>query len=229
MDKKTFASKLENRVFDMDVHDTDVSNACYEAMYHGFASVQVFPVMIEECAKILKGSKVKIAALIDYPHGGFPPEIKKMEILDAKKRGAEIFNVCFTNRNVKDRKWEQVGRDLQILREAAGESELRIFLETEYLTDEEITKLCGYAIEAGVDTVITSTGLYYKLDKESRTEVPLLADARDIRLIKSVVGSGMKIMAQGFIDHWDLAGEVLEAGADMIGSVKAVRLLEEFH
>ena len=41
MDKKTFASKLENRVFDMDVHDTDVSNACYEAMYHGFASVQV--------------------------------------------------------------------------------------------------------------------------------------------------------------------------------------------
>ena len=98
MDKKTFASKLENRVFDMDVHDTDVSNACYEAMYHGLASVQVFPVMIEECAKLLKGSEVKIAALIDYPHGVFPPEIKKMEILDAKKRGAEIFNVCFTRR-----------------------------------------------------------------------------------------------------------------------------------
>ena len=229
MDRKTFASKLENRVFDMDVHDTDVTNACYEALYHGFASVQVFPVMVEECRKILGGSSVKIAVLIDYPHGGFPPEIKKMEILDAKKRGADIFNVCFTNRNVKDGKWDLVDRELKILKEAAGKSELRIFLETEYLTDEEITKLCECAVRGGIDTVITSTGLYYKLDKESGREVPVRADARDVGLIRKAVGNQVKIMAQGFIDRWDLAKEILEAGADLIGSVKAVKLLEEFH
>lgn len=228
MEKEGFTRRLENRVFDMDIPAAVVTNACYEAMVHHFLSVQIFPVMIEECRKVLENSEVKIAVLIDYPHGGFPPELKAFEIEDAKKRGAEIFNVCITNRNVKDQKWSQVDQELQILRRAAGKAELRIFLETEYLTTQEIKELCNHAAENRIDTVITSTGLYYKLDKEMQTEVPVKADLTEIRLLKESIKGRMKIMAQGFIDDAKFAQQVLEAGADYIGSVNALKILEEF-
>ena len=228
MNRREFACKIENRVFDMDVRDTDVKSACYEALYHGFSSVQVFPVMVDECRKILKDTEVKIAVLIDYCHGGFPPELKAFEIEDAKIHGADIFNVCITIRNVKDQKWEKVDKELDILRNAAGEKELRIFLETEYLTDEEIEQLCLHAKQKNIDTLITSTGLYYKLDKNTKTEVPVKASLDDIRLIKKTVGNSMKILAQGFIDDYKFAKEVFDAGADMIGSAKAENILDGF-
>ena len=153
MNRKEFAGKIENRVFDMDVRDTDVKSACYEALYHGFSSVQVFPVMVDECRKILKDTEVKIAVLIDYCHGGFPPELKAFEIEDAKIHGADIFNVCITIRNVKDQKWEKVDKELDILRNAAEEKELRIFLETEYLTDDAALD-CSFASMQSKRTLI---------------------------------------------------------------------------
>jgi deoxyribose-phosphate aldolase len=216
MEKYQFASRIINRIYDSDVSQKTVTNICYEALFHGFAGIEVFPNMTGLCRKILKNDRVKIFAVISYPHGTFLPEQKAVEIRDAVSLGADGVEVCINCLNVHSEEWGLVREEMKQAREAAGGKILNFIFEIEYLTDEQISKCCEIALEEKVDGVITSTGLYNTVD-ENKIDVPIYVTEDDIKKIKSIVGDNINITAQGYVDSREKADRLIKAGADFLG------------
>jgi deoxyribose-phosphate aldolase len=185
-------------------------------MIHGFDGVQVFPNTVELCKKILAGSPVRIYALIAYPHGTFLGAQKAGEIEEILSLGAHGVEVCINCLNVRSEDWDAVREEMRQCRKAAGDSALKYILEVEWLSDPQIVKCCGIALDEKVDCIVTSTGLYNTVDGNKK-DVPIRVTEKDIELIKSASGGGLGIMAQGYIDSPGMADMLVRAGADYLG------------
>jgi len=92
---------------------------------------------------------------------------------------------------------------------------VKVIIETCYLTDEEKIKACLIAKEAGAHFVKTSTGFG-----------PKGATAEDVALMRKTVGPNMGIKASGGIRTIDDAVKMINAGANRIGTSRAVEIVE---
>ena len=93
----------------------------------------------------------------------------------------------------------------------------KVIFENCYLTKNEIRTLAQIAREERPDFIKTSTGFGTGG-----------ATAQDVALMKSVVGDAVKVKAAGGIRSWQACREMLEAGAERIGTSSSIRILQEF-
>ncbi len=193
------------------------------AKKYRFASVAIYPAMIPLAREILKGTGVKITAAIGFPLGTVPIELKVLEVERAIKDGADEVEIDFVlNKGaLKSGKIDEVREELKKIVEAAKGRIVKAIIEVPYLTKEEIKIACELAIEAGVHYIKTSTGF-----KGFHKWRPTTAE--DVRFIKSIVGNRVKIKAAGGIRTAKQALEVIEAGADRIGTSSGVEIIEEY-
>ena len=92
---------------------------------------------------------------------------------------------------------------------------VKVILETCYLNDGEKKKACILAVEGGADFVKTSTGFG-----------SAGATVSDIRLMRQIVGSRVGVKAAGGIRTTDQALQMVEAGANRIGTSSSLSILE---
>jgi deoxyribose-phosphate aldolase len=112
---------------------------------------------------------------------------------------------------------DAVRQDMAAVVQATPDAEHKVILETCYLSDEEKRVACRLAVEAGVDYVKTSTGFGAGG-----------ATVADVRLLKASVGGRAKVKASGGIRDWKTTREMLEAGADRIGTSASLKIMEEW-
>src|SRR5580693_6866227 len=93
---------------------------------------------------------------------------------------------------------------------------LKLILENALLTQEEKILACALAAEAGVDFVKTSSGL-----AESG------ATASDVALMRGVVGLKIGVKAAGGIRTANHLLEMVDAGANRIGTSASVQIVQE--
>ena len=219
--KYEYANRIINRIHNSDVLYSNITNLCYESIVNGFYGIEVFPNMVELCSKITKDTNVKILALIAYPHGTFLAEQKRYEILDVLSAGANGVNVCINCLNARSGVWDLILEEMCQAREASAGKFLNYIIEMEYLNDEQILKCCEAALEAKIDGIITSTGLYNTLDKD-KNDVPIWITENDVKKIKGAVGDNVKVIAQGYVRSKEKAESLIKAGADYLGIENAI-------
>ena len=166
MNWRTLAGYLENRIFEMDVHYSRITNLCYEAKEYGFLSVQVFPGMLWLCEPVLRDSQVEVCAMLSYPHGGMTIPQKVAESLDAVAKGATHLMVTMDGRQFQSGKYDYTESEMRTVKQANPDKFVKFILETEYLKDDQMKKACEIAIRAGIDGIVTSTWLYNALDEK---------------------------------------------------------------
>ena len=66
-----------------------IEKLCEEALKYDFASVCVNPGFVPLCAKLLKGSNVKVCTVIGFPLGATLPSVKVYETKEAVREGAD--------------------------------------------------------------------------------------------------------------------------------------------
>jgi deoxyribose-phosphate aldolase len=96
-------------------------------------------------------------------------------------------------------------------------AQIKFIIETCFLTDQEKRIACEIIRDAGADFIKTSTGMG-----------SAGACVDDIRLIRRVVGPSMGVKAAGGIRTVEQTLELLDAGANRIGTSAAVQLLEAY-
>ena len=84
------------------------------------------------------------------------------------------------------------------------------------ITEDEIKKACELCVEAKADYVKTSTGFS-----------TAGATVADVKLMKSVVKDNAKVKAAGGVRSKNDMLEMIEAGADRIGTSRGVSLMED--
>ena len=187
-----------------------VRRICREAKRAKFASVCVNPCEVKACARILRGSGVKVCTVVGFPLGQNTTEVKVFEAREALRAGATELDFVVNQRLLKyDPK--ACERELCALAKAGRAGRrgvvLKLILECCNLTKAEIVRGCRMAKRAGFDFVKTSTGF-----------AAGGATVGDVRLMRKTVGKTMGVKAAGGIRDRKTALAMVAAGATRIGT-----------
>jgi deoxyribose-phosphate aldolase len=213
---KSYAKYMDHTVLKADTTKETLKRFCDEAKEYGFASVCVNPANVPFVAEQLKGSKVAVCSVIGFPLGACTTFIKALEALEAVKNGAGEVDMVINIGALKDKDYDYVKKDIEAVVNAAHpQAEVKVIIETCFLTDEEKVTACKLAKDAGADFVKTSTGFGSGG-----------ATAADVRLMKETVGE-MKVKASTGINNRKVCDEMLEAGACRMGTSKGIFIVKD--
>ena len=193
-----------------------IEKLCEEALKYDFASVCVNPGFVPLCAKLLKGSNVKVCTVIGFPLGATLPSVKVYETKEAVREGADEIDMVINVSQLKAKNDAYVYQEIKDIKAACDGKLLTVIIETCLLTDEEKVRACELSVKAGADFVKTSTGFSTGG-----------ATAEDVALMRKTVGPHIGVKASGGVrTHEDMV-EMVKAGANRIGTSNGVKLLQK--
>ena len=192
---------------------TEIKKLCKEGIEHKFYAVCVNGCYANLAKEQLRGSKVKVAAVIGFPLGAMNSEAKIFEAQDCIQNGADEIDMVINIGWLKSGKNDLVENEISKIKKAIGDKVLKVIIETCYLTKEEKIKACELAVKAGADFVKTSTGFG---DGGATLE--------DVKLMKDVVGNKAKIKASGGIKDRATAMKYIALGVSRIGTSSGISI-----
>lgn len=199
--------------------ESDIKKLCAEAREYDFYSVCVNGCYVPLAASELKGSDVKVAAVIGFPLGAMSSEAKCFETTDCCANGASEIDMVINVGALKEGRCDYVLDDIAGVVGCADEYDalVKVIVETCLLTDDEIVKACELAVSAGAEFVKTSTGF-----------AGGGAEARHVELMRKTVGNLAQVKASGGIRDCDTCMKMIEAGADRIGASASVQIMKDY-
>lgn len=214
---KNLNEYIEHTILKQDATKEEVLNICKEAIENKFLGICVNPCNIKLAKDYLKGSDVKIVTVVGFPLGASKPEAKAFETKLAIEDGADEVDMVLNVGLMKDKDFETVQMDVETVKAACGDKKLKVILETDLLTSEEIKKACELCVQAKADFVKTSTGF---------VKNGVGAKAEDIKLMFETVSSyGLEVKASAGIRDKQKAIEMVEAGASRLGTSSGVEII----
>ncbi len=154
-----------------------------------------------------------------FPLGQSTIETKVFETIDAIENGAGEVDYVVNIVEIKNDNWEYVEEEMKRIVAACDQRNVvsKVIFETCYLTDHEKRRLCEVALKLKPTYIKTSTGF--------GTEG---ATVEDVKLMKECVSDQIKIKASGGVRSFNDALNMIEAGADRIGTSSGVKIIEQF-
>jgi len=212
---KDVAKYIDHTCVKVDASDVDIKKTCEEAIKYGFHSVCITPTRVETARKYLGGSeKVALIAVIGFPFGFTTAKTKAAEALEAVSNGATEIDMVINLNFIKDGNWSKVEEDIKEVVDAVQGTNVKVIMETGFLTEDELFRACQTAEHAGAKFVKTATGYG-----------PRGAELHDIAVMKRAIGDRLKIKASGGIHDYETALAMLEAGAERIGSSSGLEII----
>lgn len=210
------ARMIDHTMLKADAQPQDIEQLCAEARQYSFASVCVNSSFVPLCARLLKGSSVKVCTTIGFPLGATSTAVKAFETEQAIRDGAQEVDMVINVGMLKAGDYGYIEKDIAAVASTARRlgALSKVILETGLLTDEEKIKACVLARQAGADFVKTSTGF----GKGGAT-------AGDIALMRRVVGTAMGVKASGGVRSREEALAMVASGADRIGASASVKIV----
>ena len=208
---------IDHTILRPEATKNDVLRLCEEAKHHGFTVIFIPPCYTADAVGAVCGSAVRVGVPIGFPLGGHATSIKVAEAVEGVRLGAAILDMVINVSRLKSGDLDAVRQDIVEVVRATPNAEHKVILETCYLTDQEKMTACRLVVEAGADYVKTSTGFGAGG-----------ATIADVRLLKASVGGRAKVKASGGIRDWNTVRQMLEAGADRIGTSASLKIVEEW-
>jgi deoxyribose-phosphate aldolase len=235
MKKETIASMIDHTLLAPEAGMSRITTLCTEAKKYKFASVCINPVYVRTAAGELAGSGVHVCTVIGFPLGAVPSEDKAAETVHAVKNGADEVDMVIDIGAALDRRFDNVEADIAAVVKAArtegaeaGKTIIvKVILETCFLDDKTVELCCRYSKNAGADFVKTSTGFASPKGIDGKP-LPNGASTHHVALMRSIVGKDMGVKASGGIRSSETAVNMLEAGANRIGTSSGVKIVENW-
>ena len=208
---------IEHTLLKQDATAEALNKLYEEAKEHNFRGVCINPAYVKTAKEALKDTEVKVVTVIGFPLGANKTEVKAFEASVAKADGADEIDMVINVTGMKDKNYNYVLEDIKAVKIACGDIPLKVILETDLLTKEEIKKACELAVEAGANFVKTSTGF---------VKNGLGAQVEDVKLMyDTVTPHGLKVKASGGIRDKEAAEKMIQAGAYSLGTSSGVKIV----
>ena len=205
---------IEHTLLKQDAAKDELLKLFEEAKKYNFKGVCVNPVNVETAKKYLKDTDVKVVTVVGFPLGANISEVKAFETQRAIQDGADEIDMVINVSKLKDKDYDFVKKDIESVKKACGDTALKVILETDLLTGDEIKKACELCVEAKADFVKTSTGF---------VKNGIGAKVEDVKLMAETVKPyGLGVKASGGIRDKQKAVALVEAGADRLGTSSGV-------
>ena len=213
-------SKPLNKYFDHTLLKPEATSAqidrlCEEAKTYDFYSVCVNSCYVGRCTDNLKGTDVKVAAVVGFPLGACSTQAKAAEAAQAVADGTTEIDMVVNGGHLVAGDDQYVIDDIAAVVRAAQGHPVKVILECCLLDDEQIVRACEDAVAAGASFVKTSTGFSTGG-----------ATVHDVALMRKTVGDRCKVKAAGGIHTKEEALAMVEAGADRLGCSAGIKIVE---
>lgn len=213
------AKLIDHTMLKPEATAADIQKLCREARESGFFSVCVNPSYVADAKMLLRGTHVKVCAVVGFPLGAQPPEIKALETRRAIREGAQEIDMVINIGALKSSDDTLVRKDIRGVVEVCkdGRAACKVILETALLSDEEKVRGCELAMKAGADFVKTSTGF----SKAGAT-------VEDVALMsRTVAPRKLGVKAAGGIRTYADVVRMIQAGATRVGCSNSVKIMDE--
>lgn len=212
---------IEHTLLKQDATKAEITKLLDEARENDFLGVCVNPSNVAFAKQYLKetgGENVKIVTVVGFPLGQSTSEIKMLETIDAVKNGADEIDMVLNVGKLKDGEFEYIVDEIKNIKVACQGKNLKVILETDLLSKDEIKKACELSIQGGADFVKTSTGF---------VKNGVGAKAEDVKLMyETVKDAGLQVKASGGIRDRVAALKMIEAGAVRLGTSSGVKIIQ---
>jgi len=217
-DWQSAAKLIEHTLLKPDATRQQVTTLCQEAVHYGFHAVMVNPVNVAQAAGSLRGTAVNVGTVVGFPLGANLTVTKLVEAETALRNGASELDMVMNIGALKSAQRVLVQTEIRSLTQLAHRhgAVLKLILENALLSQEEKILACALAVEAGVDFVKTSSGM-----------ADSGATAYDVALMRGVVGLNIGVKAAGGIRTAAHMLEMVDAGANRIGTSASVQIVQE--
>ena len=147
---------------------TSIKNFCAKVnkfyktnpLLNNVAGICVYPNFIETVNEVLEDDRVKkvvVSGVFPSSQSFFSVKIAEIEL--SSKKGAEEIDVVINVGELIDGNYELVLKELQLMKQAAGKSHLKVILETGAYKDIKQIKIASIlSMAANADFIKTSTG-----------------------------------------------------------------------
>ncbi len=217
---RELAGLIDHTLLESSVSESQIKELCAEAVDYGFYSVCVNPRWVSLAAERLHGAKVKVGSVVSFPLGADTTKIKAAQAHDAIFNGADEIDMIADLTAIIDGNERYLFGQLQAVKRVCDSMRprviLKVIIESAALNDEAKRFVCGIAQRVKVDFVKTSTGLHLAGG----------ANAEDVRLMKEAAPD-CKVKAAGGIRTLEQVFEMLEAGAERIGTSSGVAIINQ--
>jgi len=200
------------------VTDRDIEKLVAEARQFGFWGVCVPPFWVKTAQREIGSDNIQLITVAGFPLGYQMTATKLEEIAVAIADGATEVDVVMNISAFKaNHPWAKI--DISKAAKLAHQHEvlLKVIIETAYLSEPEMLKAATLVKDAGADFVKTSTGF-----------AGAGAKPEHVRLLRNHLPSHVGIKASGGIKTLAQAVELMEAGADRIGTSSGVAIATGF-
>lgn len=210
---------IEHTLLKQDAQKADFDNLYKEAIEYDFRGVCINPAYVKSAKEALKDTDVKVVTVIGFPLGANKTEVKAFEASCAVADGADEVDMVINVTALKNKDYDFVREDIKAVKIASKDALLKVILETDLLTKDEIKKACEICVEAKADFVKTSTGF---------VKNGVGAKAEDVKLMYETVSAhGLRVKASGGIRDKQAALMMIEAGASSLGTSSGVKIVAD--
>ena len=193
----------------------DVDKLVAEAKQYHFLGVCIPPFWVKRAKREIGDSKILLITVAGFPLGYSMTETKLEEIKNAIDNGADEVDVVWNISSFKSgNPWTKIEIAKCSKLVHGYQKALKVIIETAYLSEDEIVEACKICVDAGADFVKTSTGF-----------APSGAKVEHIQLMKRSVPVGVGIKASGGIKTKEQAIQLIEAGADRLGTSSGIAIV----
>lgn len=213
MDKQTLASYLDHAVLDPSFTLQQLRTAIMIGVNEGCKSVCVNPDAIDIAKECIKDSQTKLCVVCDFPFGSSHIESKLAQAKTILDKG-DIFEIDMVANYglLKSKKYSMVIKEIEMMSELCHQHNvaLKVIVETDALTYEDIIEATRCCIEGNADFIKTSTG-YFKGDNIVGASPDVIA-----LIVKEAKGR-IKVKGSGCIRSQKRLLELIELGIDRAG------------
>jgi deoxyribose-phosphate aldolase len=214
MEKSEILKKVDHTLLSQTATWEEIRKILDDGIKYETASACIPAAYVKQAAEYVMG-KMPVCTVIGFPNGYSTAMVKALEAKDAVANGAGEIDMVINIGYLKDKRYEEVEREIRRVHEACGGRILKVIIETCLLTDDEKKKMCEIVTDAGAEFIKTSTGF-------SNSG----ATFADVALMREYVGENVKIKAAGGISSFEDAEEFIRLGADRLGTSRLVKLME---
>ena len=218
--KEQVAKTIDHAVLKPDSTDADLVANAKMCIENGVFSMCVKPCDIKAAKELLKNSDVKVSCVLSFPHGADSTPVKAFQAKQAIEDGADEIDMVMNISASKRGRTDHVKRDIDaVLKQIRAKNALlKVIIEIELLSDEEIVRACNIVADVGADFVKTSVGLLRGSKPCEVEKVKLMHD--------TVASKGLKVKASGAIHTPEKFLAMIEAGASRIGTSKGIEIIK---
>jgi deoxyribose-phosphate aldolase len=209
---------IEHTLLKPDATRQEIEKLIREAKEYKFYGICVNPCWVEFARERLENSDVKLVTVVNFPLGSNHIKTTVTQTFQALSDGADEIDTVINISKVKEGRWERVKEEISETKKACSDHILKVILETDLLTKDEIEKACEVCVIAGADFVKTSTGF---------VKNGFGATVENVRIMANAVSRfGIGVKASGGIKTKLQAQNLIDAGATRLGTSAGVEIIK---